>query len=93
MKLTASHRRLLLSIADGHTLKAHRDIEGHKAFKLHLQTGETRGVDRADVEALVEAGLIDSNKKFPAATFWLREEGRSALDQLNVRKPQRPESI
>jgi hypothetical protein len=78
MNLTDPQRRILRSMANGDFLKAHRDLEGDKAFKLHPREGATERVDRADVDALVEAGLIDSNKKFPAATFWLTEKGRAA---------------
>jgi len=77
--LTAARRRLLLALAAGQTLKAHRDIDGHKQFRLHpAEGGPGEPVDRRVAEALAEAGLIDSNKKFPAATFWLTEAGRQA---------------
>src|SRR5688572_28743093 len=67
MTLSDSQRRLLRSMANGDVLKAHRDLEDDQAFKLHPREGAVERVYRADVEALVEAGLIDSNKKFPAA--------------------------
>lgn len=60
------------------TLKAHRDIEGRKEFWLHPLEGEAQSVDAETVARLVAQGLIDSNKKFPAATFWLTEAGRRA---------------
>jgi hypothetical protein len=75
MTLTSSQRQLLRAIAGGTFLKAHRDLEGNKTFQLHPRQGRAERVERADVEALVAAGLIDSNKKFPAATFWLTEKG------------------
>lgn len=78
MKLTAEHWRLLKAMADGHTLKAHRDIEGHKEFRLHFVDGRApEMIERHWADELAEAGLIDSNKKFPAATFWLTEKGRA----------------
>lgn len=77
MKLTAEHWRILKALADGHTLKAHRDIEGYKEFRLHFVDGRApEAVERRWVDELAEAGLIDSNKKFPAATFWLTELGK-----------------
>ncbi len=57
-------------------LKAHRDIEGGKVCILHLLDGDEEIIPPAAVEYLVEHGLIDSNKKFPAATFWLTEKGK-----------------
>lgn len=77
MKLTAEHWRLLKALAAGHTLKAHRDIDGGKEFRLHFTDGRPpETLERRWADELTEAGLIDSNKKFPAATFWLTEKGK-----------------
>lgn len=85
MTLTAARRRLLLALAAGQTLKVHRDLDGHKQFRLHpAEGGPGEPVDRRVAEALAEAGLIDSNKKFPAATFWLTEAGRQAAAALEL---------
>jgi hypothetical protein len=65
--LSESQRRLLLAIAQGMRLKDHRDIEGHKAYALHFPDGTRQPVDPNDVAALVDLGLISSNKKFPSA--------------------------
>ncbi|MEK7784859.1 MAG: hypothetical protein AAB658_05445, partial [Chloroflexota bacterium] len=66
----------------GHFLKAHRDVDGGKVYKLHSLEGEARIVAPADVEALCEHGLINSNKKFPAATFWLTERGKTLIGAM-----------
>jgi hypothetical protein len=58
----------------------HRDIDGGKRFALHQPDDRSTPVDPADVEALVEAGLISSNRKFPAATYWLTEAGKALLN-------------
>lgn len=79
MPLTPAQIELLHAIAHGQTLKAHRDLEGHKEYRLHALDGRAVSVARADVEALHAAGLIDSNKKFPAATYWLTDGGRTRL--------------
>ena len=79
MPLTTAQVELLQAIASGHTLKSHRDLEGHKAYRLHALDGQSTLVAWADVEALQAAGLIDSNKKFPSATYWLTERGRTTL--------------
>ena len=79
VKLTPAHRTLLQRMAAGCTLKAHRDLEGRKDYRLHPLEGEAEPVRAATVEALAAAGLIDSNKKFPAATFWLTPAARAWL--------------
>lgn len=68
---------MLARIAAGWALKAHRDLEGGKTWRLHPPEGEAVPVAAEAAIALVEAGLIDSNKKFPAATFWLTPAGRA----------------
>ena len=70
---------MLQAIAGGWTLKAHRYLDGRKEYRLHPLHGPSKIVAPRLVEALVEHGLIDSNKKFPAATFWLTDTGRRTL--------------
>lgn len=70
---------LLRLMAHGLRLKDHRDIEGRKSFMLHREDDSGEPVSESDVEALVDAGLISSNKKFPAATYWLTELGNRLL--------------
>jgi hypothetical protein len=83
LKLTDEHKRLLRALAAGHALKAHRDIEGCKEFRLHYNDGRpVEALAWRSPNELAEAGLIDSNKKFPAATFWLTEQGRAVVRQL-----------
>ena len=79
MPLTAAQSELLQAIAHGSTLKAHRDLEGRKEYRLHTLDGQSTLIAWADAEALQDAGLIDSNKKFPAATYWLTTRGRTLL--------------
>jgi hypothetical protein len=70
---------LLQSMANGLRLKDHRDIEGRKSFVLHREDDSGEPANEADVDELVSAGLISSNKKFPAATYWLTEQGKALL--------------
>ena len=79
MSLTPAQVELLQAIANGVTLKSHRDLEGRKEYRLHALDGHSTPVPRSDIEALQSAGLIDSNKKFPSATYWLTEAGRARL--------------
>jgi hypothetical protein len=83
MPLSPAHRRLLRALAAGHTLKAHRDLEGGKVFRLHFADSRpAEDLDRRLAEDLVARGLLDSNKKFPAATFWLTAAGRELARTL-----------
>ena len=70
---------LLRAIAAGARLRDQRDIEGGKSFRLYGDDGSSVLIDPNDVAALVEAGLLDSNKKFPAATYWVTDAGRRTL--------------
>jgi hypothetical protein len=79
MQPTPAQVELLRAIANGLTLKSHRDLEGRKEYRLHALDGHSAVVEWEDVEALQSAGLIDSNKKFPAATYWLTDTGRAHL--------------
>lgn len=79
--LSKDHSRLLVAMAHEHFLKSHRDIEGNKSYQLHPLNGEPERVEPRIVEYLRENGYIDSNKKFPVATFWLTEKGREASEQ------------
>jgi hypothetical protein len=84
-QLQAIARRwvLLRALTRGLRLKDHRDLEGHKGYVLHQLDEAGEPVSSSDVEALVGAGLISSNKKFPAATYWLTEAGNSLIAIAN----------
>ena len=82
MKLTPTQVELLRAMAHGLILKSHRDLEGRKEYRLHSLDGRSAGVIWEDVEALQAAGLIDSNKKFPTATYWLTDTGRALLKPI-----------
>lgn len=83
VRLTSAHKQLLRALAAGWSLKAHRDIEGRKHFQLHHPDRPAEPVAWEVAESLAEHGLIDSNKKFPAATFWLTDEGKAAAEALS----------
>jgi hypothetical protein len=80
MDLPVSQRRVLEAMAQGDLLKSHRDLDGHKVYRLYPPNGTPTPIDPEIVEQLVDTGLIDSNKKFPAATYWLTAKARSLLD-------------
>lgn len=88
MQLTESQRRIMLAMARGLRLKDRRDIEGHKTYALHYPDNRSEPVNPADVAALVELGLISSNKKFPSATYWLTEAGRAVIAAMQAEPSQ-----
>jgi hypothetical protein len=77
---SSAELRILRAMVAGWTLKDHRDLDGNKRCVLHSLEGKAEPVDRDAVAALVEHGLIGSNQKFPAATYWLTPAGRLALE-------------
>jgi hypothetical protein len=79
VKPSPEQARVLGLMAAGWTLKAHRYLDGRKIYQLHALDGATQPVRAATVEALVAGGWLDSNKKFPAATFWLTPIARQLL--------------
>ena len=79
MKLDNDHLHVLRALARGDTLKSHRDIDGGKRYQLHALDGAATIVTASTMEFLRTQQLVDSNKKFPAATYLLTEAGRRAL--------------
>jgi hypothetical protein len=77
--LTTAQTAMLRSIAAGVRLKDHRSIDGVKTYVLHSADDQVELVSADDVHALVDAGLISSNKKFPAATYWLTMQGQARV--------------
>jgi predicted transcriptional regulator len=73
--LNEESREILRALAGDHWLKSHRYLDGTKLFRLHGLDVHSREVSRQVVDALLSAGLISSNQKFPAATFTLTDEG------------------
>ncbi len=84
MRLSRKQKQILTDMADGHVLKAHRDINGRKKIRLHHPDDHERfeGIPRPIVDALKDAGLLASNQKFPAATYFLTERGRTVTQEL-----------
>ena len=81
--MTPSERQVLRAIAAGWTLKAHRELDGAKIYRLHpLDDSSPQEVEQTTVEFLRREGLIDSNKKFPAATYLLTEKGQQVVTEL-----------
>ena len=91
MDLGAAERKVLAAMAEGSTLKSHRYLDGRKEYRLHpLGEGGAEAVAWDTVETLRELGLIDSNKKFPAATYLLTDKGREVVDGSSSPPEQHP---
>jgi hypothetical protein len=86
LKLTRNQKRVLLALADGWTLKAHRDLAGRKMYQLHPLDGPSKRIPRRVITALSQQHMIHSNQKFPAATYLLTEKGREAIKALAGKK-------
>jgi hypothetical protein len=85
MKLRTAEQAVVRLIAQGWTLKSHRHLDGDKSYRLHpLDAGAPHDVTAETVRVLLDAGLIDSNKKFPAATYLLTERGKALADELGA---------
>jgi hypothetical protein len=82
LRVDETQQRVLLALASGAMLKVHRTLDGEKAHRLHAGDGTGTEVDAAVVASLLVQGLIESNMKFPAATFLLTEAGVAAAAQL-----------
>lgn len=91
MRLSAAEQAVLRLLAQGWTLKSHRNLDGDKVYLLHpLDEGEPQDVRAETVRALVEGGLLDSNKKFPAATYLLTERGNAQVIEPGAGDDKRP---
>lgn len=82
MKLSDAQKELLRALMAGATLKSHRDLDGQKSYRLHPLQGQAQEVPDAVVAGLKRQHLIDSNQKFPAATYLLTEKGRGLAEGL-----------
>lgn len=71
----------LISILNGDALRSHRDIDGNKYFYLHSLSGEKVSVNEIVVHLLRKKRLIETNHKFPSATFLLTDSGRRQAEE------------
>ena len=82
MGLSPAATSLLAAMAAGATLKVHRTLDGAKEYRLHPLDGPASTVEPALVTDLLRRGVLQSNMKFPAATFILTENGRAQAAKL-----------
>jgi hypothetical protein len=83
MRLSAEQRDLCIAMQQGDRLKVHRTVDGVKQYLLHRLDGTGAiEIDADIVDELVQAGLIESNMKFPAATFLLTDKAVRLIARL-----------
>lgn len=76
MRLSAPQRALLIALQAGDRLQVQRTLDGAKRYRLHARDdAAVVAIAATVVDGLLRAGLIESNMKFPAATFLLTDKG------------------
>ncbi len=80
--LTPAQGQHLAAMLQGQSLKSHRDIDGRKVYKLHDLEGTSVVIAPDRVESLRQAGYMETNHKFPVATYWLTESGKAAASHV-----------
>ncbi len=81
-RLTDPQKRVLSALLEGWTLKSHRTLNGQKVYRLHALSEEVIEVADTAVDGLAAAKLIQSNQKFPAATYLLTDEGNRLANRF-----------
>jgi len=81
-RLTDPQQAVLAALLEGWTLKSHRTLDGQKTCRLHGLSGEIVEVKDGVVDGLAAAALIQSNQKFPAATYLLTDEGNRLANRF-----------
>lgn len=66
----------------GQSLRSHRTLEGEKAYRLHQLDGQSVLIKKETVDALRRKRLIETNNKFPTATYFLTGKGRETASKL-----------
>ena len=75
---------LLVALLDGAVLKVHRTLDGEKMHKLYGAGSTVTAIDERLVRYLEQKQLIQSNMKFPAATYLLTEQGVAVAKALHA---------
>jgi hypothetical protein len=82
-ELEPAQAALLTKLQQGAVLKVHRTVDGDKVYRLHQAGAPDQEIEAALVAALTDRGLLQSNMKFPAATFLLTDKGVAVARQLS----------
>ncbi len=79
--LTDGQQQILIAVFQGAALRSQRDIEGGKIYELRGEL-EAQPIPRKTVLDLRKKRLIETNHKFPSATFLLTSHGKQIAAQL-----------
>ena len=83
--LSAESGTLLIALYQGEQLRSHPDLEGNKGYWLH--SGEKKiVVARPLVLRLRDQQLIETNQKFPLATYFLTNLGKQVAEEFFRRR-------
>ena len=81
--LSDEQQMILVAVFQGAALRSHRDLEGNKMYLLHFgEEGEKREIGRNTTLNLRKKRLIETNHKFPSATFLLTTRGNAIAAKL-----------
>ena len=81
---------VLVALLDGCSLRSHRDLEGNKHYELHALSGEKRRIELDVVNSMRNKRLIETNHKFPSATYLLTGHGERVAQKLHKNPHYRP---
>ena len=81
--LTAEQKYVLKALFNGAALRSHRDLEGNKCYLLHTSEREKVNIGRKSILNLRKKRLLETNHKFPSATFLLTSQGNTVAAQLS----------
>jgi hypothetical protein len=79
--LSDQQQRTLIAVYQGVALRSQRDIEGGKVYELRSETSVTP-IALKTVLGLRKKRLIETNHKFPSATYLLTTRGESIAMKL-----------
>lgn len=88
--LSTPEMDVLLTVVAGGSLRSHRDIEGKKHYELTNLSGEKTTVALKIVEKLRRKRLIETNHKFPSATYLLTGFGAQIGEKLHGNPTHKP---
>ncbi len=81
--LTVEQQSVLVAVFTGAALRSHRDLEGNKRYALHRDEQEVGEIGRKTILSLRDKRLLETNHKFPSATFLLTTRGNKIAAQLS----------
>ena len=77
-------------LLQGWSLRSHRDLEGNKRYELHALSGEKQLVSLDVVQKMRQKRLIETNHKYPTATFLLTGHGEKVAQHLHGKLSNQP---